>query len=48
MGRKKVEAASVILTAQRAARLYRLLTLLGSGPQTRQQLRRQGPSAHPG
>jgi hypothetical protein len=41
MGRKKVEAASVTLTAQRAARLYRLLTLLGDGPQTRQQLLRR-------
>ncbi|HVL14148.1 MAG TPA: hypothetical protein VM529_16375 [Gemmata sp.] len=41
MGRKKVEAASVTLTAQRAARLYRLLTLLGDGPQTRQQLVRR-------
>ena len=29
------------LTAQRAARLYRLLTLLGDGPQTRQQLLRR-------
>jgi biotin operon repressor len=41
MGRKKVEAASVTLTNQRAARLYRLLTLLGDGPQTRQQLLRR-------
>ncbi len=41
MGRKKVEAASVTLTAQRAARLYRLLALLGEGPQTRQQLVRR-------
>jgi hypothetical protein len=41
MGRKKVETASVTLTAQRAARLYRLLTLLGDGPQTRQQLLRR-------
>jgi hypothetical protein len=41
MGRKKVEAASVTLTAQRAARLYRLLTLLGDGAQTRQQLLRR-------
>jgi predicted DNA-binding transcriptional regulator YafY len=41
MGRKKVEAASVILTAQRAARLYRLLTLLGDGPLTRLQLTRR-------
>jgi hypothetical protein len=35
MGRKKVEASEVSLTSPRAARLYRLLTLLGSGPQTR-------------
>jgi biotin operon repressor len=41
MGRKKVEALSVTLTAQRAARLYRLLTLLEDGPQTRQQLLRR-------
>jgi predicted DNA-binding transcriptional regulator YafY len=41
MGRKKVEAISVTLTAQRAARLYRLLTLLANGPQTRQQLLRR-------
>ena len=41
MRRKKVEAASVTLTTPRAARLYRLLTLLGDGPQTRQQLLRR-------
>ena len=41
MGRKKVEATSVTLTAQRAARLYRLLTLLGDGPQTRHHLVRR-------
>jgi biotin operon repressor len=42
MGRKKkVEALSLTLTAQRAARLYRLLTLLEDGPQTRQQLLRR-------
>ena len=42
MGRKKkVEALSVTLTAQRSARLYRLLTLVGHGPQTRQQLLRR-------
>ena len=35
MGRKKVDAAAVSLTSLRAARLYRLLTLLGTGPQTR-------------
>ena len=38
MGRKKAEAAPVTLTAPRAARLYRLLTLLGDGPQTRRFL----------
>ncbi|HSQ56333.1 MAG TPA: hypothetical protein VLM40_11390, partial [Gemmata sp.] len=36
-----MEAASVSLTAQRAGRFYRLLTLLDSGPQTRQQLIRR-------
>src|SRR5207253_231940 len=41
MGRKKVEAAPVILTPQRAARLYKLLILLGEGPQTRQFLLRR-------
>jgi predicted DNA-binding transcriptional regulator YafY len=41
MGRKRVEAAPVILTPQRAARLYRMLTLLGTGPQTRQFLLRR-------
>ena len=35
MGRKKVDASTVSLTSLRAARLYRLLTLLGTGPQTR-------------
>lgn len=35
MGRKKVDAPAVSLTSLRAARLYRLLTLLGTGPQTR-------------
>jgi predicted DNA-binding transcriptional regulator YafY len=35
MGRKKVEASVVSLTSLRAARLYRLLTLLRTGPQTR-------------
>ena len=35
MGRKKVDAAAVSLTSLRAARLYRLLTLLGTGPQPR-------------
>lgn len=38
MGRKKPEPATVALTAQRAARLYKLLTLLGDGPQTRRFL----------
>jgi len=32
MGRKKVDASAVSLTSLRAARLYRLLTLLGTGP----------------
>lgn len=35
MGRKKAEPAPVTLTTPRAARLYKLLTLLGAGPQTR-------------
>ena len=35
MGRKKVDAPAVSLTSLRAARLYRLLTLLGTAPQTR-------------
>ena len=41
MGRKKVDAAAVTLTPLRAARLYRLLTLLGHGPQTRAALLRR-------
>jgi len=41
MGRNKVEDLSVSLTGQRASRLYRLLTLLGDGPQTRQQILRK-------
>jgi predicted DNA-binding transcriptional regulator YafY len=41
MRRKKVDAATVTLTASRAARLYRLLTLLGAGPQTRAALLRR-------
>lgn len=41
MRRKKVDAAPVTLTASRAARLYRLLTLLGTGPQTRAALLRR-------
>ena len=41
MGRKKVDAPAVTLTSPRAARLYRLLTLLGSGPQTRASLLRR-------
>lgn len=36
MGKKSPAPAA--LTAPRAARLYRLLTLLGGGPQTRRQL----------
>lgn len=38
MARKKVGPPPAALTAQRAARLYRLLTLLGEGPQTRRLL----------
>lgn len=39
MGRKKPGPAPVVaLTASRAARLYKLLTLLGDGPQTRRAL----------
>lgn len=41
MGRKKVDASTVTLTPLRAARLYRLLTLLGGGPQTRNFLLRR-------
>ncbi|AWM35751.1 hypothetical protein GobsT_65560 [Gemmata obscuriglobus] len=41
MGRKKVGAAAVSLTSPRAARLYRLITLLGTGPQTRAALLRR-------
>ena len=41
MGRKKVDASAVSLTSLRAARLYRLLTLLGTGPQTRSVLLRR-------
>ena len=41
MGRKKVDASVVSLTALRAARLYRLITLLGAGPQTRAALLRR-------
>ncbi len=38
MGRKKSELTSASLTPQRAARLYRLLTHLSEGPQTRRRL----------
>jgi hypothetical protein len=41
MGRKKVDASVVTLTPLRAARLYRLLTLLGDGAQTRNFLLRR-------
>jgi hypothetical protein len=41
MGRKKVDVSAVSLTSLRAARLYRLLTLLGNGPQTRAFLLRR-------
>lgn len=40
-GKKKVDASAVSLTSLRAARLYRLLTLLGTGPQTRAFLLRR-------
>jgi len=36
-----VETLSGTLTGQRAARLYRLLVLLGNGPQPRQQILRR-------
>ena len=38
MGRKKPTPAPIALTAQRAARLYKLLTLLAEGPLTRRIL----------
>jgi hypothetical protein len=38
MGRIKAAAAPFTLTTSRATRLYRLLTLLGSGPQKRTTL----------
>jgi len=38
MGRKKANPTPPTLTAARAARLYKLLTLLGKGPQTRRLL----------
>src|SRR4051812_23465282 len=38
MRRRKPASAAVILTAPRASRLYRLLTVLGDGPQTRRVL----------
>src|SRR5437764_9114481 len=41
MGRKKTEAGAISLTTTRAARLYKLLTLLGSGPQSRPTLLRR-------
>jgi hypothetical protein len=41
MGRKSVDAAPVSLTPSRAARLYKLLTLFGDGPQTRTSLLRR-------
>jgi len=41
MGRNKVEVLSVSLTNPRAARLFRLLSLLGRGPQARQQILRK-------
>jgi hypothetical protein len=41
MGRSRAEPAAVALTPARAGRLYRLLTLLGTGPQTRPLLLRK-------
>jgi len=41
MRRKTVEVLSVSLTNPRAARLFRLLSLLGRGPQARQQILRK-------
>ncbi|MBY0514212.1 MAG: hypothetical protein K2P78_09920 [Gemmataceae bacterium] len=38
MARKKPDAAAPSLTAPRAARLYKLLSLLAAGPQTRRTL----------
>ena len=38
MGSKKPTPAPITLTAQRAARLYKLLALLGEGPLTRRSL----------
>jgi hypothetical protein len=38
MGRKKLAPVPIALSAPRAARLYKLLTLLGDGPQTRRAL----------
>jgi predicted DNA-binding transcriptional regulator YafY len=39
--RPRASAAARAVTAERAARLYRLLTLLAAGAQTRDSLRRQ-------
>lgn len=41
MRRKTTDPAPPSLTSQRAGRLYRLLTLLGGGPQTRPALLRK-------
>lgn len=38
MGSKKADPVPVTLTAPRAARLYKLLTMLGEGAQTRRRL----------
>lgn len=40
-GRMTVEESSATLTGPRTSRLFRLLTLLGDGPQTRQQILRK-------
>ncbi len=41
MGRKKVEELAATLTGQRTTRLFRLLTLLGDGSRSRQQILRK-------
>lgn len=41
MGRQTVDAPAVTLTGQRAARLFRLLSLLAQAPLTRQQVLRK-------
>lgn len=41
MAKKKLAAESAAVSAERAARLYRLISLLGAGPQTRTSLIRR-------